>query len=168
MHQQIVTSESNYLQETTCKLCNSNRKSSIRFDSKTKTKLKSDPPIVQQLSELELINPKKRKRDKNAGLILKDCKDGATNLISSPKPIVQPINKIIQTRLPIKVTQTKQKSNKDAKKSMNSASDKKAKNVTSAQKQRKGILLLANVLKMNDLKQQQNGSHQSKLSKMFK
>lgn len=70
--------------------------------------------------------------------------------------------KVIQ---PIKGPTAVQKTNK-GKKSKNLSAEKKTKNVSAAQKQRKGILLLANVLKMNDQKQQT--SSQSMLSKMFK
>lgn len=139
-------------------MCNSTRKSSIRYDTKNKDKPKTErpnaPPIVQ-LSELELVKPKKRKRDKNAGLIIKDKVSSSLSVISTKPPIAQPIN----------VIQAKTKIN-NVKKSKNSTSVQKKKNISSAAKQRKGILLLANVLKMNEHRQQD--SSQMKLNKMFK
>ncbi|XP_037051360.1 uncharacterized protein LOC119085166 [Bradysia coprophila] len=143
--------------EITCKLCHSTSRSSIRFEDKDKSKPKSIEPPIVQLSALELVNPKKRKRDKNAGLILKDTTASGSKNVTAPQP------KVIQ---PIKVPLASPKANK-AKKSKNFPAEKKAKNVSAAQKQRKGILLLANVLKMNEQKQQNSGT-QSMLSKMFK
>lgn len=113
----------------------------------------NDPPIVQ-LSKLELVKPKKRKRNKDAGLIIRNNELSSANVVSS-KPIIQPI----------KVLQANWNKNK-VKKPKNSMAEKKTKNVSSAQKQRKGILLLANVLKMNDHRQQDTS--QMKLNKMFK
>lgn len=138
-------------------MCNSKSRSSIRFESKDKSKPKPlvEPPTVQ-LSDLELMNPKKRKRDKNAGLILKDIASGSKHLPPSQPKVIQP-----KAKLPLATP----KSN-TAKKAKNFPIEKKAKNVSTAQKQRKGILLLANVLKMNEQKQQ--NSSQSMLSKMFK
>lgn len=150
------------LQEITCKLCHSNNKSSIRFDNKDKVKpSKSNEAPIIQLSELELVKSKKRKRDKNAGLILKDNGRSSASLVPA-RPIIQPKLKVPPTKPKLKVPPTKSKTNK---KSKNAAADKKTK-ISSAQKQRKGILLLANVLKMNDHRQQD--SSQMKLNKMFK
>lgn len=145
------------MQEITCKLCNSSRKSNIRFDIKTKDKPKLERPSVPpsiNLSELELVKPKKRKRDKSAGLIIKD-KVTTTISVISTKPIVHPM----------KVFQVKSKTNNVKKAKNSSGGGTKTKHFSSAQKQRKGILLLANVLKMNDQRQQDS---QMKLSKMFK
>lgn len=108
------------------------------------------PPSVVQLSELELVKPKKRKRDKHAGLILPDSR--SVNL-PTKQPTIQPI------------IQVKSKVNKSTVSKMSTAG-KKTKPISTAQKQRKGILLLANVLKMND--QRRQNDTQFKLNKMFK
>lgn len=144
-----------FSQEITCNFCKSKNKFSIRFDNKEKSLAKSKDPPTIELSALNLVNDKKRKLDQEpkTGMTKNANRDSSTSTAST-KPKVQSI----------KVVHTKVKTNQKAKNFTNES--KKTKNVTPAQKQRKGMLLLASVLKMNDHKQQNDS--QLKLNKMFK
>lgn len=100
------------------------------------------------ISKVELVRPKKRKKDKFAGLNIKPKDVDAYAKRSKPNYVIQPIQK--------KAAQpTKQKAKPNAQ-IVRKQKHNVAKAPTVATKQRNSMLLLANVLKINETKKMQN------------
>lgn len=119
----------------------------------------SDEPLID-IKTVELIRPKKRKKDKFAGLNIRPKDDGIKE--SKPNYVIQSIAETKPQKGQPKLLQLKGKQKPKQKQKLT----KTVKDL-SATKQRNNMLLLANVLKINEAKKVKMNFN-SGLDKMLK